>query len=242
VNRTRQSERVLVDMPLNGGRALVSPPPTQKKRRLNDDSANKVAELVAVVTPARQLPPSLKLEALRKLLVNNELDELAAIEYAIELVYHKKNLTVTDVTVIFHQAGVSLPTSFTLEVLHDLSSVLQSIASRHMSTVRDELIARMPGGLFSPKKSDLLFEWLADGKRYKNGERLPAKNYEKHPDNNQIWLTDKAAHYIRHMLFCFKLPIAEKMCLQEKKRRVPLGVRPERGVSSTMRVSRSNRR
>jgi hypothetical protein len=33
-------------------------------------------------------------------------------------------------------------------------------------------------------------------------------NYEIHPDNNRLWLTDKAAHYIRHMLFCFKLPIS----------------------------------
>jgi hypothetical protein len=204
--RTRRGGQALMDLTLNEKDDFVSPPPTQKRRRLNGDSTDTVVEPVAVVTPTRSIPPALKLDALRDLLKNDKLDELAAIEYAIELLY--KKLEVTGVTAKFYQAGVSLPTSITLEVLHDLTNILQGVASRHLSTVRKELIIRMPGGLFSPKESDLLFEWLADGRRYEKGERLPAVNYEIHPDNNRLWLTDKAAHCIRHMLFCFKLPIS----------------------------------
>jgi hypothetical protein len=84
-----------VDVTLNERDDFVSPPApcrTQKKRRLNDDSVNEVAEPVAVVTSTRNLPPCLKLDSLRSLLVDDKFDELAAIEYAIELQY-KQNLT-----------------------------------------------------------------------------------------------------------------------------------------------------
>jgi hypothetical protein len=42
VRRARQGGKSLVDLTLNEKYDFVSPPPTQKKRRLNDDSANKV--------------------------------------------------------------------------------------------------------------------------------------------------------------------------------------------------------
>jgi hypothetical protein len=53
-----------------------------------------------------------------------------------------------------------------------------------------------------------LFEWMVDGKRYTGGERLPAMNYEMHPKSNKMWLTDKAAHFMRHIVHCFKLALS----------------------------------
>jgi hypothetical protein len=138
VSRSRQGGHVLVDVTLYEKDDFVSPPApcrTQKKRRLNDDSVNEVAEPVAVVTPTRNLPPCLKLDSLRSLLVDDRFDELAAIEYAIELQY-KQNLKVTDVTVKFDQTGVNLPTSITLQDIQEVSMNLKAIAWRHLSTVR----------------------------------------------------------------------------------------------------------
>jgi hypothetical protein len=54
----------------------------------------------------------------------------------------------------------------------------------------------------------MLFEWMADGKRYTGGERLPAMNYEMHPKSNKMWLTDKAAHFMPHIVYCYKLALS----------------------------------
>jgi hypothetical protein len=61
-----------VDLTLNEKDGFISPPPTQKKRSLNDDSADTMTKPVAVVTPTRYLAPPLKLDALRDLLESAE--------------------------------------------------------------------------------------------------------------------------------------------------------------------------
>jgi hypothetical protein len=68
VRRPRQGGQILVDLTLNEKDDFVSAPPAQKKRRLDDNSADTMAEPVAVVTPTRSLTPPLKLDALRDLL------------------------------------------------------------------------------------------------------------------------------------------------------------------------------
>jgi hypothetical protein len=72
VRRTQQGGEVLVDLTLNEKDDFISPPPTQKKRNLNDDLADTMAEPVAVVSPTRSLPSPLKLDALRDLLESVE--------------------------------------------------------------------------------------------------------------------------------------------------------------------------
>jgi hypothetical protein len=42
-----------------------------------------------------------------------------------------------------------------------------------------------------------------------NVERLPAVNYQKHAANGHLSLTDEAVHCIRHIVFCFKIPITK---------------------------------
>jgi hypothetical protein len=70
---------------------------------------------------------------------------------------------------------------------------------------RQKLLDGLPVGLFRPDESDMLHAWMTDGKRYTAGERLPSVNYEMHSKSNQLWLTDTAAHYIRHIVYCYKL-------------------------------------
>jgi len=69
-----------------------------------------------------------------------------------------------------------------------------------VKTVRDEFLS-CQCSLFSPKgqPEQMLWEWIKDGERYSNGERLPAVLMRKHPANKQPWLPDANSHILRHI-------------------------------------------
>jgi hypothetical protein len=132
----------------------------------------------------------LTLKALRNLISSGPLEELGAFELAVRLLC-KEKVSVTLLADSFKNAGVGEPTSIGLDELLELGNSLHVSAKKNASTARKELIDGLPAGLFSPQKSDMLHAWITDGKRYTDGERLPAVNYEKHPVSNQMCLTDK---------------------------------------------------
>jgi hypothetical protein len=84
----------------------------------------------------------------------------------------------------------------------------KSASNHHKLASNDELLDHLPGGLFLPDGNNLLVAWIGDGKRYSKGSRLHATNYEKQPSNDQLWLTGKAASYMRHIRFTHKVHIA----------------------------------
>jgi hypothetical protein len=153
--------------------------------------------------PDPELPTSLTLGILRDA-IKSDLAELAAIEYAVHLLFTKK-LSINVAAESFQCAGIPAPHTISLEELHKVKPALRTSALRNVTTARQTLLDRFPVGLFRPKDSDMLHTWMSDGKRYTGGERLPAMNYERHPKSNNMWLTDKAAHYIRHIMYCFKV-------------------------------------
>jgi hypothetical protein len=55
--------------------------------------------------------------------------------------------------------------------------------------------------------TNLLIAWIADGERHSNASQLHANIYEIHPNNEQLWLTDKAALHIWRVAFAHKPPI-----------------------------------
>jgi hypothetical protein len=183
---------------------LVSPPVNKRKRsqedmsQEDDTTVDSTKKLCATLSPG--LPLSLTLNVLRE----GDLDELAAIEYAVHLIFSNK-LSVELATDSLQHAGVPKPKSISLEDLHKVRQSLRASVLKHLSMARRELLNGLPVGLFRPDESDMLHAWMTDGKRYTAGERLPSVNYEMHPKSNQLWLTDKAAHYIRHIVYCYKL-------------------------------------
>ena len=72
--------------------------------------------------------------------------------------------------------------------------------------MKSERLRRLQEQIFKPRKEELLIDWISDGRKYTNGERLEANNYEMHPQNNQPWMTDQAFSVIRHIIFTFKIP------------------------------------
>jgi hypothetical protein len=167
-------------------------------------------------TISRELPSSLKTLELSKVTTI----EPAAIEHCLSLQHHQGiPLSECSLKVSAESLGLNLegkqqlmPSSISLSELTQLSPVLVSRAMVNVQKARTSLMTAsvaLLGGSFLPDKNELLVKWLSDGARYSAGERLPAVNYLKHPDNNQRFLTDEAVHCIRHIVFCFKIPITK---------------------------------
>jgi hypothetical protein len=158
-----------------------------KKRCITPTVTTPTVTTLTVFTPTVTtlvtfgLPPQLTLNYLREAIC----DELAAIEYAVHLLLAKK-LSIEKAADSFQRAGTHKPVAISLDQIHKLQKSLHKSALRNVSTARQELLNRLPGGHFRPKESDMLFEWMTDGKRYTDGERLPAVNYEIHPQSNRL--------------------------------------------------------
>jgi hypothetical protein len=66
--------------------------------------------------------------------------------------------------------------------------------------LRREINSAMPSGLFNIPHKRLLLEWISDGKRYTDGERMPRKTHCISKHNGQKQLTDESA-YILYKIF-----------------------------------------
>jgi hypothetical protein len=62
--------------------------------------------------------------------------------------------------------------------------------------LRREINSAMPNGLFNIPHKRLLLEWISDGKRYTDGERMPRKTHCISKHNGQKQLTDESAYII----------------------------------------------
>jgi hypothetical protein len=163
------------------------------------------------------LPCSLKALELKDTSVN----ELAAIEHCLWLL-QKEGPPLSEVELIASAESLGLrflcvmqliPTSISLQELTDLLQTQVARAMTNVKSTRKALLSAMGDVLgtnfFHPDGNDLVVQWTSDGSRYLSGERLPVINHRKHPANNQRFLTDEAVHCIRHIVFCFKIPITK---------------------------------
>jgi hypothetical protein len=139
------------------------------------------------------------MEALRSM----DVRELAAIKQAI---FVEKDDLIVSAREFYQQKQLEEPDTISLLDLGNLNPLLLAMAFKLVQRARKELLDRVPGGLFLPDGNDLLVAWIGDGKRYSKRSRLHASNYDKHPSNDRLWLSDKAASYMRHMLFTDKVP------------------------------------
>jgi hypothetical protein len=154
-----------------------------------------------------ELPDELRLPALRSLIENNSLDELAAIELAANL-FFVEGFNLDEAVAQFARNGYAQPKTITLEKFKQLPPKISKCLHRNLNVARKELLEKIPGGLFLPRDSDFLVDWIASGCRFSSGVRLPADNYEVNPDNHQLRLSDRSAHFLRHISACFGVALA----------------------------------
>jgi hypothetical protein len=157
----------------------------------------------------KRVPMPLLLTSLRTLVENDDVDELAALEYSVVCLDKNNNLSAADLSQQFQSASIQEPHSITLGELSKLNSLQRGVAKKHIEAVRAEMLGKLPGGgLFQPQDTDLLVDWISSGRRYSKGDRLPAENYEMHPHSHRLWLKDRSAHFLRHISACFGVPLA----------------------------------
>eukprot|EP00980_Cylindrotheca_fusiformis_P019034 scaffold6410_cov106-Cylindrotheca_fusiformis.AAC.1 len=83
-----------------------------------------------------------------------------------------------------------------------------SKAREHIRKVREELFA---GQFVKPLKDELVIDFFEQIDRLNNGERLQEQQfaaYDKHPANNQLFLTDEAAQILRHVFYAYNVSLS----------------------------------
>ena len=77
------------------------------------------------------------------------------------------------------------------------------------SSIEERLEGIMPSNCFRFGDGQFLLEYIKEGERFTKGQRLPRETHVINKDNDQLWLTDESAHYIRHMINCYHLSITK---------------------------------
>ena len=73
----------------------------------------------------------------------------------------------------------------------------------------EELMDKLPLGLFKIGDDEYLLSWLVSGTRWNEGQRLPRKMTRISQQNSQPMLSEESAHIIRHILFKYKIPLSK---------------------------------
>ena len=158
-------------------------------------------------------PARFRVEYLRTLLTgdNVSMDELAAMEYAVSRMKEFDGVMTSDILRLeFEEHDIPVPDVLDFDTIVQMTTVQSGRAQLHINIVRKEMLDAMPCGVFQPKSTEYLYQWLSHGREWTTGAR-PAtrkhKNFELHPSNGRRALTDTAAHCIRHILYCYKVPL-----------------------------------
>ena len=88
------------------------------------------------------------------------------------------------------------------------ASRLGAIMDR-IDKLQEELMDKLPLGLFKIGDDEYLLSWLVSGTRWNEGQRLPRKMTRISQQNSQPMLSEESAHIIRHILFEYKIPLSK---------------------------------
>ena len=77
------------------------------------------------------------------------------------------------------------------------------------SSIEERLEDVIPSNCFCFGDGQFLLEYIKEGERFTKGQRLPRETHVINKANDQLWLTDESAHYIRHMINCYHLSITK---------------------------------
>jgi hypothetical protein len=70
-------------------------------------------------------------------------------------------------------------------------------------------LSALASNLFQPSNNDLFIQWICHGLDYvyASGRRLDANNFSNHHQNGWPFLMDEATHFIRTIVYSFKISI-----------------------------------
>ena len=131
----------------------------------------------------------------------SSLEELSILEFALAHHYYKHYL---------HQLAIEYATpvkesqNLRIRTLERLSSAQLGYIGSIIKKKRGEYFERFHV-LFKIQDNQLLVDWLEQGRRFNDGERLPPSNTEKNSCNGKLCFTDEAMSYVRHMICSFGL-------------------------------------
>lgn len=155
-------------------------------------------------TTSTTIPDSLRLENLRCITVGGlvrweKVKELSSLEMLFHL-HTRDGIVWDELESSMKKCGVEMPQTFLPIELCGLSKRNINNALRQIQAAREDLLKKFDV-YFQPKSTELLYEWMADGKSYSNGQRLEAKIFTMNPGSRQKELSPRATWILRHIFF-----------------------------------------
>ena len=158
-----------------------------------------------VLPPAHQdtiipRPPIDEVKTFLKSPIPNDiisLNEIARLEYTIAYAHNNSSL---HLQALNYLDPIEAPDSATpFEFIQQLSQQQLARLSRVLGERRTELVnTHYP--IFKPQDKQLLIEWIQQGTRFSEVERIPPKTFEINCDNNHNWMNDVMMSYVRHII------------------------------------------
>ena len=131
-----------------------------------------------------------------------DLEELAKIEYALSYIHSNH---VLHSVALQYSLVVEEPNTITFTKLQSLSNNQRGNLVKRIHNFREKYF-ESNYSLYSINKTQLLIDWINQGKRVSKGENLPPNNTETNPSNGLLWMSNRAMSYIRHIICAFKVP------------------------------------
>ena len=167
------------------------------------------------------LPDGLCCQALLALAQNfRGILQLVLLELGFFCLHPKDNaLSIDETKKVFDCQAVSLLTTVSLNQLVSLLAFNLYHAHCHLIEAKNYILECHPifQDMFGPHQYNWLVDWVSVGVLIKDrGGQLPVNNTEKHPDNDRLWLTDRAIAILRDISYSFNFPASRLGSLVNK--------------------------
>ena len=131
----------------------------------------------------------------------SSLVELSILEFTLAQYYHNHYLH--DLA-IEYSIPVKVSPNMAITTLESLSSSQLGYIGSIIKKKQEDYFNNFHV-FFKIQENQLLVDWLEQGRRFNDGERLPPSNTEKNTSNGKLWFTDEAMSYVRHMICSYGL-------------------------------------
>ena len=138
--------------------------------------------------------------------------ELVSLEMVFHLRCKQNEVDISGIMNEMYRAKVSLPKTFDMNDLLEMSKNLVNAAYQNINAAPTKLVKCLHGN-FVPSDSQLLHEWRANSKRYSDGVRLEANNFELNPGNRTQTISLSAIFILRHIMYSHKLSLPNVLTL-----------------------------
>lgn len=134
---------------------------------------------------------------------------VGSLEIATKEAYNTDGTLTKANTIINELGGNIILAETTFNSLKALGKSRLGRKLKNFDKLRGAINASLPIALFQVSTDQLLLEWIRDGKRYSNGEKLPRQTHSISKDNGQVQLTDESSYMLYKIYVSYDISLSK---------------------------------